>query len=90
MATMAPTLYMFHESPPSRAVMMTAKAIGLSLKLKEISYLDQDNLKPEFLKVSASGLKVVAIVNFGSLTHNTQCPFLWKIVVSRYGIVTPL
>jgi glutathione S-transferase len=49
---MAPTVYMVHPSPPVRAVLMTAKAIGLELDLKEINLVDGDHLKPEFLKVT--------------------------------------
>jgi glutathione S-transferase len=48
---MAPTLYMFHGSPPVRAVLMTAKAIDLELDIKEIDFLNREQLKPHFLKV---------------------------------------
>jgi glutathione S-transferase len=49
---MAPTLYMIHASPPVRAVLITAKAIGLDLTEKEIDFFQGEYLKPEYLKVS--------------------------------------
>ena len=56
---MAPTLYMVHPSPPVRAVLITAKSIGLELDLKEINLNDGEHLKPEFLKVSLLGFEVI-------------------------------
>ena len=49
---MAPTLYMVYPSPPVRAVLMTAKAIGLDLNLKEVGLLSNDHLKSDYLKAS--------------------------------------
>lgn len=49
--TMAPTLYMMPPSPPVRAVLMTAKSIGLDLELKELNLRKGDNKTPEYLKV---------------------------------------
>lgn len=49
---MAPTLYMIHASPPVRAVLITAKAIGLDLEAKDIHFFQEEHLKPAFLKVS--------------------------------------
>lgn len=51
---MAPTLYLIHASPPVRAVLMTAKAIGLTLTEKEVNLLAGEHLKPEYLKVGRS------------------------------------
>lgn len=49
---MAPTLHMLYASPPARAVMMTAKAIDLELNLKEVDFMNEEHLKPEYMKVS--------------------------------------
>ncbi|KAJ3663892.1 hypothetical protein Zmor_008111 [Zophobas morio] len=49
---MAPTLYMVYPSPPVRAVLMTAKAIGLDLNLKEVGLLSNDHLKSDYLKLN--------------------------------------
>lgn len=48
---MAPKLYMTILSPPVRAVLMCAKAIGLELDLEEVDLLKKDNFKPEYIKV---------------------------------------
>lgn len=50
---MAPTLYMVHPSPPVRAVLITAKSIGLELTLKELNLSEGEHLQPEFLKVKS-------------------------------------
>lgn len=49
---MAPTLYMLHASPPCRAVLMTAKALGVDLDEKGIYFFKDENVKTEFCKVS--------------------------------------
>jgi glutathione S-transferase len=48
---MAPTVYLIYPSPPCRAVLITAKAIGLNLAEKEIKLLEGENLQPPYLKV---------------------------------------
>ncbi|ALC40888.1 CG16936 [Drosophila busckii] len=47
-----PALYYATLSPPSRAVMLTAKAIGLELELRPINLLKGEHLTPEFLKMN--------------------------------------
>lgn len=49
---MAPILYYVDACPPVRAVLMTAKAIGLELELREINLAAGDHLKEEYLKAS--------------------------------------
>lgn len=49
---MAPTLYMSEYSPPVRAVLMTAKALGITLEHKDLDLSKNDHLNPEYLKVS--------------------------------------
>lgn len=46
-------LYFDKVSPPSRATLMCAKAIGLNLDVIEMSVFNGDQYKPEFIKVSA-------------------------------------
>jgi glutathione S-transferase len=48
---MAPTLYLFAVSPAVRAVQITAQAIGLELKLKEVDFSKGEHLQPGYLKV---------------------------------------
>lgn len=52
-----PILYYIDWSPPSRAVQLTAKTLGVDLEIKIISLLDGDHLKPEFLKVKQNKKK---------------------------------
>ncbi|EDX08611.1 GD24922 [Drosophila simulans] len=47
-----PALYYATLSPPSRAVLLTAKAIGLDLELRPINLLKGEHLTPEFLKLN--------------------------------------
>ncbi|KRT84952.1 Glutathione S-transferase [Oryctes borbonicus] len=49
---MALTLYSTEISPPCRAVLMTSKALGLSLNVKEYNLLKGGHLTPEFLKLN--------------------------------------
>jgi glutathione S-transferase len=49
---MAPTLYLIYPSPPVRAVLITAKAIGLDLDEKPIDFFQGAHLKPEYLKLN--------------------------------------
>lgn len=46
-----PILYYVKRSPPCRAVLMAAKAIGVELELKLTETAKKENRTPEFLKV---------------------------------------
>lgn len=47
-----PALYYATLSPPARAVLLTAKEIGLDLELKPINLMKGEHLTPEFLKMN--------------------------------------
>uniref|UniRef100_A0A0K8TQ48 Putative glutathione s-transferase n=1 Tax=Tabanus bromius TaxID=304241 RepID=A0A0K8TQ48_TABBR len=47
-----PILYYAKLSPPSRAVMLTAKEIGVDLELKAINLIKGEHLTPEFIKIN--------------------------------------
>lgn len=49
---MAPLLYVVTISPPVRAVLVTAKAVGLQLDLKIVDFFNGEHLTPEFRQVS--------------------------------------
>lgn len=49
---MAPKLYVHEASPPVRAVLITAAAIGLELDKEFIDILSGAQLKPEYVKVN--------------------------------------
>lgn len=44
-------LYMFLPSPPSRAVLVTAKHLGVSVNVKNVNLLSGENKTVEFSKV---------------------------------------
>lgn len=46
-----PILYYIIVSPPARACLLTAKALGIELELKEVNLLNGEHLTPEFIKV---------------------------------------
>ena len=45
-------LYQARLSGPSRAVLMTIKQLGLDVELKDIDLTEDEQLKPEFVKVN--------------------------------------
>jgi len=45
-------LYSFQMSPPCRAVLMTAKQLNINLNVKTIDLTENQQLKPEFLKLN--------------------------------------
>lgn len=45
------TFYYTPMSPPSRTILVVAKALGIELELKEVDLLKGEHLTPEFLKV---------------------------------------
>ena len=44
--------YYFAGSAPCRAVLMTAKMVGVELNLKEVNLMAGEQMKPEFLKMN--------------------------------------
>lgn len=49
---MAVDLYMLEASAPCRAVLMTAKHLGIDVNKKTVNLMQQEQLKPEFLKMN--------------------------------------
>ncbi|XP_060519359.1 glutathione S-transferase 1-like [Cylas formicarius] len=45
-------LYGTITSPPVRAVLMTAEALGLKLEFREVNLVKLEHLKPEYLKIN--------------------------------------
>lgn len=45
-------LYSMEDSPPCRAVMMTAKMLGVDLNIKETNLLANEHIKPEFIAIN--------------------------------------
>lgn len=46
-----PILYAMDPSPPSRAVYLTAEAIGLKYEMREVNLLEGDHLKESYQEV---------------------------------------
>lgn len=63
-------LYYRTLSPPSRAVLLTAKAIGLNLELKDVNVLKGEHLTPEYRKVRyvciSSVMIMLALIDYCS------------------------
>lgn len=57
--------YYIPGSAPCRAVLMTAKAVGVELNLKLTNLMAGEHLTPEFLKVNYNNNKI----SFSSLMH---------------------
>ncbi|XP_047488662.1 glutathione S-transferase 1-like [Penaeus chinensis] len=51
-AKMPLDFYYLDMSPPCRAVMLTARAVGVDLNLKLVNIMTGDHRKPEFLKIN--------------------------------------
>ncbi|KAK9887086.1 hypothetical protein WA026_020030 [Henosepilachna vigintioctopunctata] len=51
---MAPILYMLPPCPPVRAVLMTAKELGLELELRKCNILNKEQYTEEYLKMNPS------------------------------------
>jgi len=49
---MSPTLYMSEISPSCRAVLMTARILGLTLKVKKVDLGKNEQFTSNFLKAS--------------------------------------
>ncbi|RZC35595.1 uncharacterized protein BDFB_005180 [Asbolus verrucosus] len=81
--TMAPTLYMFHESPPARAVLITAKAIGLDLVHKEIDFFNGEHLSPEFLKLNPQHTIPTLVDDDGFTVWDSHAIIIY--LVSKYA-----
>lgn len=47
-----PILYQIPLSPPVRAVLLVADAIGLELELRYVDLMKKEQLNPEYIKVS--------------------------------------
>jgi len=45
-------LYQLTGSPPCRAVLLTAAAVGVDLNMKNVDLSAGEHLKPEFIKVT--------------------------------------
>ncbi|KAG4065119.1 hypothetical protein HA402_007516 [Bradysia odoriphaga] len=81
-------LYHLSLSPPVRSVLLTAKALGIELVLRNVNLLEGDHLKPEFIKVNAKGAADVQELVFETLkkrkAERVAAPVAGDFVFSKY------
>lgn len=58
-------------SPPCRAVMLTAKALGLEMNMKLLDLHHGEHMKPEFVKVI---ILTQSIMSYDAFGHNIDYP----------------
>ncbi|KAL3274972.1 hypothetical protein HHI36_019747 [Cryptolaemus montrouzieri] len=75
-------LYMEPLSPPSRAVVMVTKAIGLKIEYKIISLANGDNFRPEFLKINPQHT-IPTLVDEDIALYDSHAIITY--LVSKYG-----
>ena len=75
-------LYYVPISPPCRAVMMTAFAVGVDVNLKIVDLLGGEQMKPEFLKINRQH-NVPTIDDNGF--HLNESRAICAYLVNQYG-----
>lgn len=69
-------LYYFESSPPSRAVLMVSKELGLDVNIKHVNLFQGEHLSPDFVKVGLlKGLFFVSKLEhfFPAVESSTYC-----------------
>nr|ACU46011.1 glutathione S-transferase [Eriocheir sinensis] len=75
-------LYYMMLSPPCRAVMLTAKAVGVELNLKETNLFKKEHMKPEFLALNPQHcIPTMVDGDFVIWESKAACSYL----ASKYG-----
>ncbi|XP_030765550.1 glutathione S-transferase D6-like [Sitophilus oryzae] len=80
---MAPTLYMSEISPPCRAVLMTARILGLTLKVKKMDLGKQEQLSPNFLKQINPQHTIPTLCDNGFVIWDSHA--IIAFLVGKYG-----
>ncbi|XP_076263864.1 glutathione S-transferase 1-like isoform X2 [Rhynchophorus ferrugineus] len=79
---MAPKLYSNDMNPGSRAVLLTAKALGLELDIVEVSVYYKEHINPELLKINP-GHTVPTLVDEDYVSWDTHA--ILGHLVHKYG-----
>ncbi|CAH1111071.1 unnamed protein product [Psylliodes chrysocephalus] len=75
-------IYYFPMSPPSRAVLMTMRALGIKHNIKITHPMSGDTMKPEFLKMNP--LHTIPVIDDnGFILYDSGA--IMKYLVDRYG-----
>ncbi|XP_066258058.1 glutathione S-transferase 1-like isoform X1 [Euwallacea similis] len=80
---MAPTLYMSEISPSCRAVLMAARTLGLTLKVKRINLAKNEQLTPHFLKQINPQHTIPTLVDNGFVIWDSHA--IIAFLVGKYG-----
>ncbi|KAH8383414.1 hypothetical protein KR009_008474 [Drosophila setifemur] len=75
-------LYNFPGAPASRAIQMTAKALGVELNSKFINTMEGDQLKPEFVKINPQHT-IPTLVDNGFAIWESRAIVVY--LVEKYG-----
>lgn len=79
---MAPTLYMSEISPSCRAVLMTARILGLTLKVKKIDLCKNEQLTPHFIKINPQHT-IPTLIDNGFVIWDSHA--IIAFLVGKYG-----
>ncbi|XP_055921903.1 glutathione S-transferase 1-like [Eupeodes corollae] len=77
-----PVLYYATLSPPSRAVMLTAAALGVELDLRPINLLKGEHLTPEFIKMNPQHT-IPTLDDNGVIIYDSHA--ICSYLVGKYG-----
>ncbi|KAL1502342.1 hypothetical protein ABEB36_007496 [Hypothenemus hampei] len=80
---MAPTLYMSEISPSCRAVLMTARLLGLTLKIKKIDLCKNEQYSPHFIKQINPQHTIPTLIDNGFVIWDSHA--IIAFLVGKYG-----
>ncbi|XP_019753834.1 glutathione S-transferase 1 isoform X2 [Dendroctonus ponderosae] len=80
---MAPTLYMSEISPSCRAVLMTARILGLTLKVKKIDLSKNEQFTPHFLKINPQHT-IPTLIDNGYAIWDSHA--IIAFLIGKYGV----
>ncbi|XP_048237949.1 glutathione S-transferase 1-like isoform X1 [Haliotis rufescens] len=75
-------LYIFQGSPPCHAVMLTAKALGVPLELKQLDFMTKEQLSPEFTQINPDHT-VPTIIDGDFILWESRA--IMRYLVGKYG-----
>nr|AVT42198.1 glutathione S-transferase e17 [Lissorhoptrus oryzophilus] len=80
---MSPTLYMSEISPACRSVLMTAKILGLTLKIKKIDLCKNEQMTSSFLKQINPQHTIPTLIDNGFVIWDSHA--IIAFLVGKYG-----
>lgn len=83
MASTVGKLFVMELSPPCRAVMLTAKALGIEIELVETNLFKAAQMQPEFLKLNPNHTVPTFLDNDGTSVGDSHA--IMTYLVSKFG-----